>query len=336
MINSLEDLMLTMWGFVPSRVLQISIKYSIIDIIHTKGVITTQELAENLKWSNRPTKSIMNVLQSIGLVIKIPIDKWTLSNISKKWLTKDSSYYLGDFIQRSSLLEKSYDKIDLVAKNDHPNHEMFVETINAFGKQEEITKKFAYSMNAMSLEFAHLVAEHVPLDLTNNSCLLDVGCGIGTISIAISQKWKDIKIDMFDLPNVTALAKNEVNKIKPSLNIKIHESDWAQWDWTKYYNIVVLSQVLHELDLSGASWLLKKATDCLAQGGIILIVGIGFQHKKTNNLLFQIFDLNMKLEIGGDNTTLNWILDECNKNQTFLNKVVSMKGGRTLYIIKKN
>ena len=334
MISSLKELMLIMWGFVPSKVLQIAIKHSIFSIIDSSKYISVDQLASKLGWALRPTDSLLNVLCSIGLVIKNTKGELLLTSFSSKWLVEGKENYLGYFVTRSSLLEKAYDDFELAAKTDQPIEKMLIETKNSFGGEVEATSQFAYSMNAMSLEFSEQVANCIPNKFSNGR-LLDVGCGSGTISISIARKFPEIQIDAFDLPLVANIAKNEISKSSTKLKIVVYESDWNEWDWKKKYDIILLSQVLHELNYKNASWLFRKSYESITDNGYIFIVGMGLEQSNSFEILPNLFDLNIKIEIGGDNTNLNWVLEQCNTLGLNLHKVVSLAGGRTLYIINK-
>ena len=105
--DELTKILNTLWGFVPHKVLVISIENQIFEEIEHSNYITTSYLAKKLKWEEYTLEIFLNILIKMKLIYKKD-DSFFLTKLCKKWFLKSSKQYLGFFVKRSSLLENSY------------------------------------------------------------------------------------------------------------------------------------------------------------------------------------------------------------------------------------
>jgi len=331
MDSILKQLMTWMWGFVPSRCLQIAIRAGLFEYISTSHP-TTDELSEHFSFSHRWASALLLVLNDIGLIVK-RYDRWQMSEEGNKWTLKNSEHYLGDFIVRSETLYNAYTKLDDSMKSGEPNPIMRNMTLDAFGEDDVETRNFAASMKAMSIDIGEELAKH--LYFLDKGKILDVGCGVGAIALAIAQRLPNTDIVAFDLPKVAKLCREFIASNKAAHKISVLSSSWNDWDWRKQYDCVLLSQVLHELDSKESSILFRNAVQALNVGGLVIVIAIAKLSQNDPDILPSIFRMNMLMEIGGDNTDIGWITCVFEQNNISMKDKIILPGGRVAYIGEK-
>jgi predicted transcriptional regulator len=101
--------------------------------------------------------------------------------------------------------------------------------------------------------------------------LLDVAGGPAQYSIAFCQEFPQLQADILELPETVEHGTSIV--AQAGLNDRIHyrTDNLLESDWGENYDIVLLSNILHNLSAEECKTAIKKAFKALQSGGIVLI-----------------------------------------------------------------
>jgi ubiquinone/menaquinone biosynthesis C-methylase UbiE len=101
--------------------------------------------------------------------------------------------------------------------------------------------------------------------------LLDVAGGSAQYSIAFCQEFPQLQVDILELPETVEQGSSIV--AQAGLNDRIHHriGNLLESDWGENYDIILLSNIPHNLSAEECKIAIKKAFKALQLGGIVLI-----------------------------------------------------------------
>lgn len=99
--------------------------------------------------------------------------------------------------------------------------------------------------------------------------LLDIGGGAGAFLEAAGRAHPDLRLGLFDLPRVTALAESRL--AAAGLAARIHPGDFRRDSIPAGYDLVTLIRILHDHDDAAAQALLAAIHAALPPGGRLLV-----------------------------------------------------------------
>jgi cyclopropane fatty-acyl-phospholipid synthase-like methyltransferase len=336
----LDTLLPLLWGFVPARVIQLATERGLFDSFGATGDVTLslQEICEKLEWKESPTTAALAVLERVGL-IRCGDGAYTLCDSAKVYLRKNSTKSITPYLERKQKLEAAYEHLGTVLATGLPNDMMRKETKAAFGVNKSATRDFVRTMHAAAQDFGPTLVNKLTtlLDPKEPNTFLDVGCGHGSLSELLAEKFEYSQVSAFDLSGVTEWARSHIAK-QPALKprVSIHTSDWKTWRWSENaYDLVLLSQVLHEFEKSEAEKLFARASESITVNGLVVVVSVGDISHESGDLLSAIFSLNMLVETGGFNPNVATLREWGDKVSLKEILVERLPGGRSVWIGKK-
>jgi demethylspheroidene O-methyltransferase len=106
-------------------------------------------------------------------------------------------------------------------------------------------------------------------DFNAHQRMLDIGGGSGAFAAAISAAAPNLRLGIFDLPEVIAEARK---RIAGSGGFEFHPGSFKQAAFPAGYDLITLVRILHDHDDSVVEALLAKVYEALPSGGRLLIV----------------------------------------------------------------
>jgi predicted O-methyltransferase YrrM len=155
----------------------------------------------------------------------------------------------------------------------------------------EELEAFIAAMHRGGAERAAVVA--AALDLSARTRALDVGGGSGAYSIALARANENLHCVVFDLEDVTAIARRHIAAAGLSDRVTTRAGDFHHDDFGDGYDVVLISQILHMLSPEVCKRLLEKSRDALVPGGEIVIQDFILDDDKTAPRRGALFALNM-------------------------------------------
>jgi len=288
-----------------------------------KGIDTVQKIAEELNTNNKPIERLLNACVAVGFLEKEG-ETYKNTPLSEKLLVKESPNFYGDYILMCDKLDKKWDHLkESILKGEPPEHARvnFEDPI------------FTRAMHNGALDAANVLSEQV--DLSNYKNLLDLGGGSGAYSIILTNKNKNLKASVFELPKVCEVANEYIQKLGDKSRIATMSGDYLKDQLPQGFDIVLLSQILHAHSVEDCKELIKKIYDTLPQGGLIIINEFLINSDKTSPVFQALFSLVMFLETKGSSYTEEEIkawLTECNFKDI---RILPLSGPHTAIIAKK-
>ena len=105
----------------------------------------------------------------------------------------------------------------------------------------------------------------------NHRCVLDVGGGLGTFVSRLARHAAHLKLKLFDLPQVAALAQDSFKKQSLSDRIEAFGGDFLQDALPQGADLITLVRVAHDHPDAHVSTLLRSIFHALPPGGTLLL-----------------------------------------------------------------
>lgn len=324
-----------LWTVSPLKLMALSIERGFWDFLDKRGGnVSFTDILAAFSWKERPFAQIVNIFEDLGL-LQQNASGITIAPISRKWLVKTSEDFIGDFIIRANALAKAYDEhLETLLKDDVPDSNMHELTKAAFGGEINASEIFAKSMDAMTREFADEILKQV--ETSNIQNCLDVGAGMGALSKIISERQPTAVMHVLELPGVAELLSERVKCFKYNEHFRVISAKWQdlhkQISPKLKFDLIILSQVLHEEKRNDAEDLMRICSDLLSPSGRLAIVGF----LDDSSLLTHLFSLNLLMELGSDNLTLKDITPIAEKFGVVCQSTyISHTSGRMLWLGQK-
>ncbi len=159
--------------------------------------------------------------------------------------------------------------------------------------EEELLKFFRSQVHS-SLRGGKEIAEK--LDFSEFGMLLDAGGGTGGVSIAICNKYPQIKATVADLPKVAQLAERFIAEAGMSGRISVSATDLCLNSPEGKYDVAILRAVIQTLSKEQAQISLKCISQSMVPGGRIFIFGSVLENSclaPPSSLAFGLASLNV-------------------------------------------
>ena len=128
------------------------------------------------------------------------------------------------------------------------------------------------------------------LDLSDRNLLLDVGGGPGTYSIALCQRFPNLRAVVWDLPQTIAIAEQVIERFHMQDRIAVQEGDWNRDEFGEGYDCLLMSNILHGHG-SQAETRLAKTIRALVPGGLLIVHDFLLNNDKSGPLPAALFNL---------------------------------------------
>ena len=139
---------------------------------------------------------------------------------------------------------------------------------SAFFRTEEAMRDFLRGMHGFGMLTSPKVA--TAFDLSRFRRIVDLGGATGHLVIAACERYPELGGAVFDLPRVTALAREEVARSSARDRIEVLAGDFFE-DELPTADLYSVGQVLHDWDEARIARLLTRIFDRLPPGGGLLV-----------------------------------------------------------------
>jgi SAM-dependent methyltransferase len=149
-------------------------------------------------------------------------------------------------------------------------------------KTDEFADQFTAAMDCRGVLLAPALAKRI--DLSEHHAVLDVAGGSGIYACAIAARHPHIKAAVFEKPPVDRIAARAIAKRGYGDRVEVLAGDMFAVDWPKGFDVLLLSNMLHDWDEETVKALLKKAADALPSGGLLIVHDAFLNAAKTGPL----------------------------------------------------
>lgn len=282
------------FGLPAAQALHVAHDLKLFELIGSDGTLSLEEVAEALSLEKRSIQALISMCISLDLIQLNSKYKFELTDAAKKFLLKESPFYLGgslDLTIRNPDIYsfQSFKKALLEnASQIYGGKELF--TTNE--EQAELAKYFTHSMHGKSIAMAGLWPNKI--DFSQNQCLLDIGGGSGAHSIGAVLRWPNLKAIVYDRPAVTAVADEYIAQFGLKERIQTQVGDMWK-DSFPQADIHFYCDIFHDWSIEQCKFLAQKSYDELKPKGRIVIHEMLFNENKTGPSSVASYNIMMLL-----------------------------------------
>jgi len=252
-----------------SAAVAVAVRVGLFDRLVAAGEgLTLAEIRGALGWSERGARSMMCALAALELVGEQG-GRWRASEDAAAYLTRDtpgSLWGLVDMEVENFLSPRAL--LDALERDDASVYGGG-DPWAAHEEDPEKARAFTAAMHSVSERPAAGLAERV--DLAGATRVLDVGGGSGALSIALARENPGLRCTVFDIAPVCALAEDYVADAGLTGRVDARAGDMFAPAWPEGYDVVLLSQILHDWSFETGDELLSRARAALPPGGRIVV-----------------------------------------------------------------
>ncbi len=182
-------------------------------------------------------------------------------------------------------------------------------------RSDRSLRAFICGMKDISRRSSEEVADVLP-ELGRCGRLLDLGGGPGTSALTFCRRWPQLEAVVFDLPEVVAIAEEEITAAGMSARVSTlagdYHADPLAAAGTAPYGAVYVSNIIHSLSSDETRALLRRAVEVLAPGGLLVIKDFYLDPSRTRPAFGARFAVNMLVGTeGGKSYTWQETTDLC-------------------------
>lgn len=270
------------WQYRASRALMTAHQLGIFEALREPK--TVADVAAQCGTDTGMTEKLLIACCSLG-VVRRDGDHFVLTRLACDTLLPESARYLGGVLDHSETLWWVFTGLpDIIRTGER----------GAAPKPPEafISRWHENWIWAMHGNAANGVAQWMArqLDLSDRSLLLDVGGGPGTYSIALCQRFTNLKAVVWDVSQTIAIAEQVIERFHMKDRIAVQGGDWNRDEFGEGYDCLLMSNILHGHG-SQAETRLEQGMRALVPGGLLIAHDFLLNNDRSGPLPAALFNL---------------------------------------------
>jgi len=270
-------------AFQRSRVILTAYELELFTVLGNESK-SSVEVSTALGTDERATDRLMNALCAMGLLEKKG-SKFSNSPTASRFLMKGKLEYMSSLMH----VVHMWDSWSTLTNAIQSGTSVVSRHIDYRGE------KWLSAFIAAMHERAHKHGNEIVsmLDLSDVSCVLDVGGGSGAYSMALVRAQEGIKATVFDLPNIIPITKRYVEKEGFSDKIYTVAGDYNIDSLGTGFDLVFLSAVVHSNSPQDNKNLIGKCAEALNPQGQVVVLDFIMDENRVSPFFGALFALNM-------------------------------------------
>jgi SAM-dependent methyltransferase len=230
----------------------------------TLGAICVQ-----FKIQTRPTDVLLTLCSSMGLITQAG-GVFHLGPRAREHLVDGSRWSLRPYYETLKKRPQTQEFVKVLQTgkpaNWGSNH---VDSWAKAMESDAFADEFTAAMDCRGVLLAPALARKV--DLSGHHSVLDVAGGSGIYACALTTIHPHLRATVYERPPVDGIARRCVEKRACTERVSVQSGDMFQGDLPEGFDVILLSNVLHDWDDPVAAALLAKAAKALPPGGLLLL-----------------------------------------------------------------
>jgi len=232
-----------------------------------EGPRTAEELARELSVDARALHVLLCALVGSGVLEQREAESFALAGALELFLDPDGESTLHSILDHHFHLLARWSQLAEVVRSGKPADD-------TGARNPASLRAFICGMKDISRRSSREVADILP-ELGQCGRLLDLGGGPGTSALAFCERWPGLQAVVFDLPDVVAIAREEIaaagleDRVS-TLAGDYHVDSLAPADGNPY-DAVYVSNIIHSLAPAETCALLTSAMAAMTPGGLLVI-----------------------------------------------------------------
>jgi len=303
MMNSRERLESIGQGFMESRILITAVELDLFSAMGTKSH-SAAAIAERTGTKPAPLERLLNALVSMKVLLKNR-GRFRNTAASLRHLMTDSPEPLLNIMRHRGGMWKSWSRLtDIVRTGRVPRRK----------RTEQDTKNFILGMADVARVSAEEAGNLLFWELSKAKRLLDLGGGPAFYACHFARHHPDLKVTVFDLPDVVGLARGVLKEQEMTGRVRLKPGDVLGPDPVgRGFDIAFLSNFVHCFKPDEARLIIEKAARAVRTGGKVIIKEFCLEKDGTAPLFTTLFSINMLAADAGDSYPVDllkeWMAD---------------------------
>lgn len=290
-----------MMGFFQSNALNTALSLKLFDPLSMKPT-SVVSLAETLSLPVDPLERLLTALAAMGYLEK-HAEGFVLPDAHRPFLVSGESQWLGWLARHiDTFLSPLWSNLHTaVREGQHQRRAVFGDDRSWFdilyqnpgdvADFQEFLGKFAQPF------IDGFVKDY---DFGRHQRFLDIGSGIGTLPIAVAQKYPQLDIAICDLPQASAFLRDKLGEQGYGERIHVVEGDVIQGQLPdEQYDLIHLGWMLHDYDPDTQLTILRNIYESMPVGGQFIASETPLNADKSGPEFTALLSLNMLVSTDG-------------------------------------
>jgi C-methyltransferase len=255
-------------GYVTSAVLRSGVELGVYECLGRQPS-TAEQVAQSIGGDPRGTRILLDALVAIGLAERSG-ELFATTPVAQRYLVSRSPTFLGTRLGVfcNDVLWEALGKLSEAVRHGgsrladnagSPVHPYW----------EAMARALAPDLDPSATAMAELLAPWA--EGRAGLTILDVGCGNGAYGYAMALRRPEARVFSLDGPDVLAVAQESAQRLGILDRVTYLAGDMFDVALGGPYDLAILSQVLHHLDVPRCQALLRRVADALAPDGQVVI-----------------------------------------------------------------
>ena len=258
-------------GFTYSQVLKVVVETQLLDLL-VNGPIRAREVAHYTKLSEDAALALLRAARALDLAEEVVSDGWMLGQQGAVLVADEGTQAM---IQHHRLLYRDLlEPLELLRKDRREPTELsrywsYAGALHGAAERGRETAEYSKLMAASQRYVADQVL--AAFSFSGASSLLDVGGGHGAFLRRVGEAYPNMKLGLFDLPEVVETAFAPLASEVGVRRLSAHPGNFFENAVPQGYDLVSLVRILHDHDDAPAASILRNIRESLQPGQRLLI-----------------------------------------------------------------
>ena len=249
----------------------------------SEGSQTLESICEHYGFDSRPV-DVMTTFFVASEWLERDGDQYSLSQMAREHLVESSPWFIGPYFPpladrpiATDLLEllKTGKPARFASRDDHDDWHSAMET-------EAFAKEFTAMMDCRGVLLAQSLSKRI--DLSNRKRLLDIAGGSGVYACSMAAHFPELCGTVLDKAPVDGIARKAILERGLTSRVNTLASDMFDGPLPDGYDVHLFSNVLHDWDVDKVKELLRKSSESIERGGLLIVHDAFLNAEKTGPL----------------------------------------------------
>lgn len=294
-----EKIMQIGMGFWASKTLLTAVNLDLFTYL-AQQPMSGPQIKEKLELNERSLYDFLDTLVALGFLERTGLKEnaiYSNSQDSDVFLDKNKPSYIGGILEMSNnRLYPFWGDLEECLKTGKPQNESKngnASMFEAIYADQDRLKEFLHAMGGVQMGNFMMLAN--AFDFSKYQTLCDVGGSGGNLCIHVAKNNPHMKCSTFDLPPVTPIANENIQKMGLSDRVEAVSGDFFKDDLPKA-DVITMGNILHDWGKEDKLMLIDKAYKALPKGGTLIVIENIIDNDRRHNAFGLMMSLNMAIE----------------------------------------
>lgn len=256
------------------------------------GPRSARELAQAIGANDDALERLLNGCVALK-ILNLAGGLYANTPLAQDVLVPDATGYLGNWLRLMSRWMRIWTDLTETVRTGQPAADPQLH----LGGDPDHTRDFILGMH----DYARLRGSEIVryLDFAGGLELIDVGGGPGSYAVLFTREWPDLHVTVFDLPAVVPIAQSHAEEAGIADRVSVKPGNYFEDDFGRDFDVVFLSDTLHQESPDVCEMILRKAHRSLRSGGQIVVQAMFLNEDRVSPTWPVMHSLIMLLVYGG-------------------------------------